>query len=69
MQTPNVVHPRKIKVNETIFEVVSYVALSDQQALNVVRFHISQHGLKKKDKGKTVRIITVLDEQSARLFG
>jgi len=58
MQTPNVVHPNKINVEGILFEVVSYASLTDQQALTVVRQYLRGGGLKKKDKGKTIRIFT-----------
>jgi hypothetical protein len=66
---PNVIHPKRIEVAGAFFEVVSYSPLTDQQVMNVVRQHLFRHKLRKRDKGKVLQIVTVLDDQSARLFG
>ena len=64
MQMPSMIHPNKINVEGTFFEVVSYASLTDQQALTVVRQYLRGGGLKKKDKGKTIRVFTRLVDQS-----
>ena len=65
MQMPSMIHPNKINVEGTFFEVVSYASLTDQQALTVVRQYLRGGGLKKKDKGKTIRVFTRLVDQSS----
>jgi hypothetical protein len=69
MNTPSVVHPKRFNVDGYIFEVVAYCKLSDKQAMNVVVHHCRTHKLKKNDKGKLCQIYTLLDEDSANLFG
>jgi hypothetical protein len=69
VQLPNVIHPRVIDVNGVLFRVASYSPLTDIQAANVVRHFLSGYKLRKKDKGKTITIHTVLDQESAGLFG
>jgi len=64
-----VVHPREIGYGEYTFEVLSIDPLSDEQAANVVRQFCRMHKLKKKDRGKILRITTRIDHQSARMFG
>jgi hypothetical protein len=69
MQMPSVVHPRNIDVGGVVFQVVSYSPLTDQQAKNVVRYYLTTHKVRKKDKGKLIQVITMLDQESTGLFG
>jgi hypothetical protein len=69
MQMPSVVHPKSFDVGGVILQVVSYSPLTDQQAANAVRWFCANHKLKKKDKGKLIQVITMLDQQSAGMFG
>ena len=69
MKLPSVVHPRQIKAGAFTFEVVSYSALTDQQAANVVKMYLRSHRMKKKDAGLVHQIVTTIDQGSAGMFG
>lgn len=64
MQTPNILHPRKITINGYVFEVVSFISLTDEQAAKVATHFYRTNKLKKSDVGKTIRIVTLFDENS-----
>lgn len=44
MELPSVVHPKKFKKDGFIFQVVSYCALSDEQARNAIYFYLKTSG-------------------------
>lgn len=68
MESPNVIHPKKVNINGLLFQVVSYASLSDAQALNVARHFYRTHRIKKKDKGKLYTVVTVIDKDSASMW-
>ncbi len=64
MVTPSVVHPHQININDYIFEVVSYVPLTNEQAYGVAEAFFLAHKFKKKDRKKVIfRIVTLVDER------
>jgi len=69
MQMPSVVHPKQIRINDFTFEVVSYCKLTDEQASNAAIFFYRTHKLKKKHQRKVIQVISLVDADSARLFG
>ena len=66
--TPSVVHPKLIKAGEYTFRVVSYSALTDDQAARVVLFYCRTHKLLKKHRKGVISIVTTFDEESSRLL-
>lgn len=68
MELPSIKHPQTFKVKGVVYEVVSYVHLTDAQAEKIVRMHCRMHKPKKKDVGKTVTITTMFDEDSVGLL-
>jgi hypothetical protein len=68
MQLPSVVHPRRFSYNDMLFEVVSYVPLTDTQAAKVVQLFIRGRKFKKSDQGKVFRVLTQFDAESAGML-
>lgn len=69
MQMPNCVHPLAFVQNGITYKVVSYDPLTDKQAKTVVLHHIRDHRPKKKDIGKTIKIITTITSADAGFWG
>jgi len=68
MNMPSVVHPKVFKLNDILFEVVSYETVTDKQAENIVRLFCRSKKFHKKDKGKKIQIITQFDKNSSNLL-
>jgi hypothetical protein len=67
---PDVVHPKRINWRGFTFEVISYQAFTDEQALKVVEHHIRTHtkDLKKKLQNEVIQVRTALTrDEAARL--
>jgi hypothetical protein len=69
MQMQFVVHPRTYEINGYFFQVLSCCALTDGQAANAAMHFYQTHKLKKKDKGKLIKVITSPDTDTAGIFG
>ena len=52
MQMPNVTHPKKFRINGSIFQVVTYEPVTDSQALQIVALYVRQNP-KKFKKGQS----------------
>ncbi len=71
MEMPSVVHPKKIDIDGFVFEVTTYVSLTDEQALAVALMHYRnmKPRPKKKDRGKAIyRVISPVDENSVKFL-
>ena len=68
MKLPNVVHPTKFETNGVFLEVVSYSSLTDDQARKIAIMFCRSHKILKKDKGKTIQILTQFDKNSAGIL-
>ncbi len=68
MQMPSVVHPKRISLNEILFEIVSFVPLTDAQALHAANYFYNTHKFTKKDKGKLFKVITTFDDSTSKLL-
>jgi hypothetical protein len=62
MEAPSTVHPTKFKIGGYILQVVSYAKLTDEQAARIAQHFYKTQKLKKKDKGKLIKVITMFDE-------
>jgi len=73
MQLPNIVHPRKFSINGYVFQVVSYIGLTDQQAAKIAMHgYRSRKWLKKNQKEDQKKIHSQLwmgDQDSLGLLG
>ena len=68
MKIPSVIHPTRYTIRGIIFEVVSYVQLTDRQAQEIARTYYRKLKNKKKHVGKIVQAITMFDEDSSKLL-
>jgi len=68
MDLPSVTHPTTFEIDGMYFKVVSYVELSNDKAAKVVQQFYRGRKFKKKDKGTTFTVITILDENSAKIL-
>jgi|GEM_PF-2393934 len=68
MEMPSTVHPTKFNIDGYIFQVISYSKLTDKQAARAAQYFYQTHKLKKKDKGKLIKVITTFDENSSNLL-
>lgn len=68
MEIPSVVHPKRFTINGMVFEVVSYSALTDEQAQKAAMLFFRSHKFKKKDQGKLFRVVTTFDRNSSNLL-
>ena len=68
LEMPSVVHPVKFNICGFVFEVVSYVPLSDEQAQKVALMTYYRTKPKKKDRNKIFTAITTFDENSSGLL-
>ena len=64
MKLPEVVHPKSFNINGYIFEIVSYIQLTDDQAAKIATHYFDTHSFKKKDRGTLFRVVTLVDGPS-----
>lgn len=63
-ELPTIVHPIKFRIGGIIFEIVSYVPLTDAQAAKAAMFYFQSYKFQKKDRGKLFRLLTQFDQDS-----
>lgn len=69
MQLPNVVHPKKVRVNGHVIEVVAYCAMTDSQAVKAALHFCRTHKMPKPNPAKVLRALTQFDQASIALLG
>lgn len=62
MEMPNVIHPKRIKINGFIYEVVTYQPVGDQQAVGIAR---ASHALKRPRGALKGKVIQVYSQEGA----
>ncbi len=68
MELPNVIHPKIVNINGYRLQIVSYCALTDEQALKAAIHYVRNHKLKKSQKKVILQVITMLDKDSVGLL-
>lgn len=66
---PNVVHPKRVRVNGHVLEVVAYCSMTDSQALRTAAHFVSTHKLPKPNPKEVIRAITLFDHESIGMLG
>ncbi len=69
MQTPNIAHPTIFEIDGYKFQVVAYTTLTDEQARHAALYFYRTHKFKKKDRGTLYTVISIIDRDTAGLFG
>jgi hypothetical protein len=67
-QIPNVVHPKRFRINGMFFTVIAFISLTDSQAAKIAQQFYAMHKFKKSDQGKEFRVVTLYDEDSVALL-
>lgn len=68
MEMPNVVHPKRVKVGETLIEVATYFPVSDRHAQLIALNFVRSIKVTKKHKGKVLRTFWAGDQESLALL-
>ena len=63
---PSVVHPKLVRIGEYTFRIVSYVSLTDEQAMKAALIFCRTHRLLKKHRKGVITVVTTFDEESAQ---
>lgn len=64
-----IAHPKLVKVGEYTFRIMCRTSLTDRQALNAAVIFCRTHKMLKKHRKGVVTILSLFDEESARLLG
>lgn len=68
MDIPSKKHPKIIKIDGYMFQVVTYYQLTDGQASKLAMRFYQTHKLKKKDQGKVFHVAYHGDQDSLGLL-
>lgn len=63
MEIPSVVHPIKINIEGHIFEVVTYAAVTDDEAVKIAQAFYRTRRFNKKGRGKIINRVNWLGDE------
>lgn len=61
MEMPNVIHPKRIKIDGFIYEVVSYGPLTDERAVALAKLSHRLNRPKKRRPGTVYQVVSSAD--------